>query len=651
MKNFIVSILLLFVFSFSYAQNKKEILLTINEIPVYSSEFRRVFNKNLDLVKDDSQKSIDGYLDLFIDYKLKVAEAYAQNLDAEVSYTSEFNRYRDQLSRNYIFEDKVTNELTLEAYERGMDEISANHILVLVDYEAKPEDTLKAYNKIKSVYEMAKAGEDFETLAKKYSEEPKAKETAGKLGYFSVFSMVYPFETMAYNTKVGEVSEIVRTQFGYHIIKVNDRRNRLEQLTVSHIMISDNGEDRTFNPEERINELSALLEQGASFESLAKQYSDDKNSAKNGGKLQKFRKGDLRAIEFETAAYDLEKPGDISKPIKTRFGWHIIRLEERHTVASYEEEKESLTQKVKSGERSKIVNTALSNKIKEKYNYKKVTDHTAFFDTYVSDDVLKRRWEYDTIPASQDKVLFTIGDKELYFNDFARFIKGRQNSGSTYKQKKNMLASFYDEFETAELRTFFKENLEFENEEYAATINEYRSGLLIFDVMDKNIWKKSKNDSVGLQEFYNKNKTNYLWNDRVNATIYSSTANSTAEEILNLLQLNTTSEEIKKQLNTKDKINVIISEGIFEKGKRELPQDFDVVEGISRIYSKNNEFVVVNVDEIIPAGVKELSEVRGRVMSDYQNHLEKEWIEGLRQKYKVKINKRSLKKLKKEYKS
>jgi peptidyl-prolyl cis-trans isomerase SurA len=226
MKRNIISIVMLLVFSLSFSQSKKDILLTVNEKPVYTSEFKRVYNKNLDLVKDESQKDIDSYLDLFVDYKLKVEEAYAQKLDEDKNYTTEYTKYRDQLSRNYIFEDKITNELTLEAYQRGLEEINANHILVLTGYEDTPQDTLKAYNKIKSIYEKAKSGQDFEILAKTYSEEPNAKETAGKLGYFTVFSMVYPFETMAYNTKAGEVSEIVRTQFGYHIIKINDRRQR-----------------------------------------------------------------------------------------------------------------------------------------------------------------------------------------------------------------------------------------------------------------------------------------------------------------------------------------------------------------------------------------------------------------------------------------
>ncbi len=532
MKNFLsVFILALLSATTVFSQNKKEVLMTIDGKPVYASEFKRVYNKNLDLVQDESQKDIDGYLELFIDYKLKIAEAQAQDLDKENSYKSELSKYRDQLSRNYLFEDKVTEELAKEAYERGKEDINASHILIRVDYESVPQDTLVAYNKIKSIREKALKGEDFNQLAKTYSEEPGAKESGGNLGYFSVFDMVYPFENAAYNTKVGEISKIIRTNFGYHILKVNDRRTKLPKIAVSHIMISDKKGARTFDPEERINELYTMLKQGESFESLAKQYSDDKNSAVKGGKLNPFTKGDLRATEFEDAAYNLKNIGDISKPVKTDFGWHIIRLEEKLPVESFEQQKESLEKRVTEGDRSKIVTNAINNKIKEKYGFKKGESFLPYFDTYVTDDVLKRKWIMNPIPNDKEKVLFTIGDKELGYTDFAKFIAGRQKTTRPYKQKEALLVDLYDEFETENLKEYFKEHLEDENEDYAAILTEYRDGLLIFDVMNKNIWQKAKNDSIGIQEYYTKTKQNYLWKQRVDAEIYSATSEMLAQQI------------------------------------------------------------------------------------------------------------------------
>ncbi len=651
MKKFLSLFILVFLSATTvFSQNKKEVLMTINGKPVYTNEFKRVYKKNLDLVQDESQKDIDSYLELFIDYKLKIAEAQAQGLDQESAYISEFSKYRDQLSRNYLFEDKVTEELAKEAYERGKFDIAASHILIRVDYESVPQDTLAAYNKIKSIRERALKGEDFASLAKTYSEEPGAQERGGDLGYFSVFTMVYPFESAAYNTPVGEISEIVRTSFGYHIIKVKDRRTKLPKIGVSHIMISDKKGARTFNPEERINEIYTMLKQGESFESLAKQFSDDKKSAVKGGKLNPFTKGDLRAPEFEDAAYDLKKVGDISKPIKTDFGWHIIRLDEKLPVETFEEQKQMLEKKVSEGDRSKLVTTATNNKIKQKYGFKKEASFLPYFDTYVGDEVLKRNWVMEPIPASEEKTLFTIGDRKVGYTDFAKFIENRQKTTRPYKQKEAFLMEFYNEFETEQLKDYFKERLEADNEEYAAVLNEYRDGLLIFDVMNKNIWQKAKTDSLGLDEYYNKTKENYQWKQRLDADIYSATSENIAKQIQSMLAQGKTAEEIKASLNSEEKVNVLITPGLFEVDQHELPKNLEVKKGVSNIYPNNDSFVVVNIKEILAPDVKALDEVKGKVLSNYQNDIEASWMESLRKKYNVNVNKKALKHVKKDLK-
>ena len=651
MKNFIsVFILALMCATTVFSQNKKEVLMTIDGSPVYANEFKRVYKKNLNLVQDESQKDIDGYLNLFIDYKLKIAEAEAQGLADRRSYQNELSRYRDQLSRNYIFEDKVTETLAREAFERSKEEINASHILIRVDYEATPQDTLAAYNKIKTIRERAMKGEDFAQLAKTLSEEPGAKDSEGNLGYFTAFSMVYPFENAAYNTKVGDISEIIRTRFGYHIVKVNDRRAKMPKISVSHIMISDKKGPRDFDPEQRINELYTMAKQGESFESLAKQFSDDKNSAVQGGKLKPFSKGDLRAPEFEEAAYSLNKIGEISKPVKTDFGWHIIRLEEKLPMETFEQQREELEKKAGEGDRSKVVTNAINKKIKDKYGFKKGVSYLPYFDTFVSDDVLGRGWARPPVPAEEDKVLFTIGDKDATFTEFATFIAGRQKTTRPFKQKEALLVAFYDEFETEVLKDYFKMELEDENEEYAAIVAEYRDGLLIFDVMEKNIWDKSKTDSIGLKNYYDSTKQKYQWKQRVDADIYSATNETIAEQVQKMLAEGKTSEEVKAALNTEDQVNVLITPGIFEIDDEKLPKDIEIKEGVSKIYKNNDSSIIVNVKQVIAPGVKSLDEIKGKVLSDYQNELEKNWMESLRSKYKVEVNKKVLKRVKKDLK-
>jgi len=294
------------------------------------------------------------------------------------------------------------------------------------------------------------------------------------------------------------------------------------------------------------------------------------------------------------------------------------------------------------------VTSALNNQIKEKYGYKVINDYAPFFEIYVNDDVLEKKWEYDTIAAAQDRVIFTIGEKEVRFTDFSKFIAKRQKQGSTAKSKAKLLADFYDEFETDELKNYFKDNLESENEEYAATISEYRNGLLIFDVMNKNIWLKAKNDTVALQNYYETVKENYVWKERVDAAILTFTTKVSADEARKLLLSDKTTDEVKETINAGDKVNVLISEGVFEKGHRELPENFEARVGVSDVYSNKDGFTVVKVNKVIPAGVKPLEAIKGKVMSDYQNKIEAAWMRELKEKYKVEIHKKALKKVKKE---
>jgi peptidyl-prolyl cis-trans isomerase SurA len=650
-KIFILSFTLFFVAISVSAQKKKDILLTIDDDVILASEFKRVYNKNLDLVQEESQKSVDGYLQLFIDYKLKVAEAYAQDFHNAQSYKEDFAKYEEQLSRNYIFEEKVTSELAKEAYDRSLEEIDASHILVLVTYDAVPQDTLKAYNKIKLVRDRAVKGEDFAMLAKKNSEEPSIEKTEGHLGYFTAFSLVYPFETTAYNTEVGKVSEIVRTQFGYHIIKVHDRRAKASEITVSHIMITTRDTTKNYTPKERIQEIYALLQQGESFENLAKQYSDDKNSGKNGGKLRRFSKGDLRSASFEEAAYNIESPGDMTEPVQSDFGWHIIRLEEKHSLPSYEEKKEILERRVKEGSRSKIVTNAVNKKIKEKYGFSMGESYSPFFDTYVTKEILGRNWYFDTIPASENKRIFTIGDREIFYNDFGQYIYSRQTKSKQYNSTITLLNDFYDEFETLTLKTYFRDKLEVENEEYAGIISEYRDGLLIFDVMGKNVWRKAKRDTLGQQKYFEENRGKYQWKQRVDAEIIGTSNEKISQQVNGLFNEGKTGDEVKKQLNVDKKINVLLTKGVFELGERELPSGFIPQLGVSKIYTENDSFILVKVNEILAPAPKEFDVIKGRVLSDYQTYVEKIWMDELKAKYKVEVNQKTLKRVKKELKS
>ncbi len=370
--------LLLFVFlltPFVVLSQSKDVLFTIDNHPYYTDEFVRVYNKNLDLVKDDSQKNLDNYLELYIGYKLKVEKAYKIGLHNNANYQNELKSYRAQLSKSYLNDSKVTNELVQEAYGRMLQEIRASHILVLVDENAAPEDTLKAYQKITDIKKRIESGEDFAQVAQQFSEDPSVKENNGDLGYFSAFRMVYPFENAAFSTAVGNVSKPFRTRFGYHVVKVVDKRANRGEVTVAHIMIlkpasvsdkpSPNTEDKA---KVTIEDIYKKIQQGESFESLAQQFSEDKSSATKGGVLQRFGSGQLSSEAFENVAFSLQNANEISTPFQSQFGWHIVKLIEKHTLRTLADMKSELEEKVKKDERSLLITNSLAKKLRSTYS-------------------------------------------------------------------------------------------------------------------------------------------------------------------------------------------------------------------------------------------------------------------------------------------
>lgn len=647
MKHFCVTLLFTFLSLSAFSQQKNDVLLTIDGDPIYAQEFKQVYTKNLDLVQEEDQKSVDNYLNMFIDYKLKVEEAKAQGLDKSEEYLKDFKKYEEQLSRTYLYEDNVTEDVALEAYKRGLEELNVSHILMMCNWDAFPQDTLAAYNKIVEVRKKALAGEDFNELAKKYSEEPGANEREGKLGFFSVFDMVYPFETMAYETPIGEISGIVRTQFGYHILKVHERRPVLPKVSVSHIMISSRGDTTGVKSRERINEIYALIKQGESFDELAKQYSDDKNTGRNGGKMRPFRKGELKAPPFEEASYKLKKAGEISEPIQTRFGWHIIRLDKIHVSPTFEEEKTALERRIKDGERGKVITSAVTDKIKHKFGFKSYP-YQEFFLNALTDSLFKRTWKYEPVSGDANKKIFTIGDSTYYYNDFGRYMEMRQGKVRPYKQHRTYMRITYDEFETTKIKEYFRKNLELENKDYAGVIREYREGLLIFDVMEENVWKKAKMDTIGQQAYYENNISKFQWSDRIEGAVFRTTNRSDMDKVIDFLKKGTSVEDIKAEMNTLTNVKVFITEGVFEKGSDDLPEGYQLKNGLSQIFESKGSFSIVKADKVLPAGPKQFDEVEGRVLSDYQNELEQQWMAELHKKYSVEVNKKVFKKLKEE---
>lgn len=633
-----------------YAQNiKKEVLFTIDQKPYYTDEFARVYNKNLDLVKDESQKDLTQYLELFVGYKLKINKANKLGLQNGTSYQNELKSYRTQLSKNYLTDSKVTKELVEEGYQRSLKEIKASHILITVDENASPEDTLKAYSKIVAIRNRALNGEDFGKLAQENSQDPSAKENMGDLGYFSSFRMVYAFESAAFKTPKGKISNPIRTRFGYHIIKVDDIRDNRGEVQVAHIMILNPKAEETDKDKAKntINEIYKKIKQGESFEDLAKQFSEDKSSSSKGGQLARFGSGQLSSEEFENVAFSLTKDKPLSEPFQSKFGWHIVKLIDKFPVKTLEEMQTELEAKVGKDDRSRLVTNSLNEKLRKKYTIKRNDKLYGAVSKTVTKDFYDNKWEVPADTKAYDGKLFSVNETIVSGTDFLKYIKAQEKAGSGIRPANKMVDHLYQMFVDDQLNAYYNDHLEAEFPEFAAVMEEYRDGLLLFDLMEKEIWERSKTDTIGLKNFYDTRKANYTWKNRVDVIIASSTDQNAVKDAQKMLKKNSTPDQIKEKLNTKDKVKIMTNVGTFEEGNDALPKNLKFQTGVSDVVKEGEYYFVTKVNKVMPAGIKTLEECKGKCINDYQQYLEQRWVDDLKTEFTVKTNKDVFERVKK----
>jgi len=484
-------------FSFSLVSfsqfNERDVLFNVNNESVLAGEFIRVYNKNIDLIKDESQKDVDNYLQLYINYKLKLSEAYSRELHKNDNYKKELKKYTKQLESAFLT-DKVTEEkLLLEAYERTKYEVNVSHVLIRI--EEDNNDTIDIYNNILKLRNP---------LLKNHIDSLIKNHHNGKdlivedLGYFSAFKMIYKFENVAYNTKIGEVSMPFRTPFGYHIIKVIDKRNSLGEVNTAHIMAYKNKP----GSREKIYNLYDSIRKGSNFEALAKKYSEDKNTSFKGGRLKPFSSGQLNSIEFENMAFSLNKPNEVSSPVETKLGWHIIKLYSKNKLKPIGDMKSILSNKIKRSSRSSIISDSFYAMLLDRYNLNYENKNLEYFASIINDS-----WEIsDNI--EEDNFLIKIHNKTYNFQDFATYLEKNKRSINT-KSKEDIVFSLYKDFINNNLLEIYKYNLEDENLDYKYILKEYKEGLLLFDLMKEKIWNVASSDSINIKEFYQSNKSKY----------------------------------------------------------------------------------------------------------------------------------------------
>lgn len=608
-----------------FAQRNAEVLLWIDDNPVYTEEFYRVYNKNKDAVIKSEHQDIDQYLNLFLEFKLKLFSAYDSNLDQSENFKNDFSKYREQLLDSYIKDQEIDEDLIRATYDRMKYEINASHILIKCELNAEPKDTLIAFRKIVQARDKVLNGTPFDEVAKNYSEDPSVAQNGGNLSYFSVFDMVYPFEEKAYNTQPGEISEPFRTSFGYHILKVNDKRLAKGEIEVGHIYVKNKEEDSIF-AQHHIQEIYQKIKQGEDFSFLAQKYSDDETSASNGGKLPRFGTG--RMIKtMEDQAFALENEGDVSEPFQTPYGWHLFKLLEKYPVPTLQEAREGIVMQLQRGNRTEILKRDFAMRIAKDLRVKSISiQELSSLSSSSTDNI--------------DKVVLTVENKDYKYKYFQDFTKELSNL---------RLNDQFDQFKTEMIIQYYRDNLENNNEELAITLNEYKDGLLLFELLENKIWKAAELDSLALKNYFEKNAENYFWKQSAHCIIANCNEKFFAEKVRNLLLERKSTEEIKGEVNEGATIHVLFSENVIELPSTKLPKGFDVKIGVSDIYPEDDHhFTVVDVLEIKPPRQKKLEECRGQVINDFQNNLEQEWIASLKELHKIKWNKKVVKQVKKK---
>lgn len=638
--------LLLLTLGLSFVLNGQEysdeIVMTIGDREITAGEFERIYKKNNTGEGILDKKTVDEYLELFINFKLKVIEAENLGLDTMPSFIKELSGYRDQLARAYLTDNKTKEKLIREAYHRMKTEVSASHILVRLPSNPTPEDTLQAYNKAMRIIDRLQLGESFEAIARGASDDPSAKTNGGNLGYFTAFRMIYPFESVVYNTDVGDITMPVRTSFGYHIIKVNDKRPSRGEVKVSHIMVAtprgSNDETRE-KAREKIEMIYQKLMQGEPFDSLALAFSDDQGSARNGGELPWFGTGRM-VPEFEEAAFNLKQPGELSKPVQTSYGWHIIKLVDKKPLGSFEELKPEIEQWIARDERAAIGKEAFLNGLKKEYNFTLSGEALAEFYDALDPEFLPD-FSNPGRAANLNRPLFSFAGVKYNQNDFMTFISKYPGKVRT-SDVREYIDKMFEQYASQELMNYEEAHLEEKYPEFKNIMREYHDGILLFELTDKMVWSKAIKDTIGLEKFYEKNKNNYLWEDRVNASIYTCKDRSKLKQLSRMLKKRTrkgySDKDFLAAFNSGDENYLNIENGIFSKGDHEIIDSIKWHKGVSEGMEKNGKPVIVVIHEIMKNQPKTLEEAKGVITSDYQNYLEQEWIRQLREKYPVTIN-------------
>ncbi len=645
MKKAIVLIGLLAVCMWAFAQSEdNRTLFTVDNVEVPVSEFVYIYQKTNGNEADFKEESLTSYLELYKKFKLKVRRAKDMGLDEDKQLQRELDGYRRQLANTYLLDRQVTEKLVKEAYDRSKEEVQVSHIMTKISKKGTPEDTLKAYQKIMQAKKELEAGGDFGKLALKYSDHSPTKKRSGDLGYFTALQLpnMYDFESAAYNTPVGKITGPIRTASAYHLVMPTRRRPARGEIDVAHILIrvpeKATDEDKAA-AKTKIDALYAQLKAGADFATLAKANSQDKESGAKGGVVQRFGINTYEQA-FEDAAFNLQKDGDMTMPVLSSLGWHVIKRIGKKDLNEYDTEKPALLSKVKRDARFNIAKNAMIESIKKAGNF----SYDDAVKKALLDGLTEKFFEADwKAPKSDaDKTLFSLGGEATKLSAFYTYLE--KNRSSRMRLRRKGVAAAADElintFVGEESMKYEKSQLGNKYPEFRALMREYEEGILLFEATKREVWDKASTDEEGLKAYYEANKTDYKWDSRAKITTY--TINSTNSKVVakaKRLAGKKAPSVVLAKLNRKGDL-VSVAESTAEKGSNDAYKDlaWKVGKTSNPVTTKENKTTFVRIDEVLPPEQKPFDKARGYVVADYQDKLEKTWVAELAKQYQIKID-------------
>ncbi len=624
--------------------------MTIGDEEVSLAEFERIYRKNNNEASLNRQNPED-YLELFVNFKVKVKEAEALGMDTTTKFINELEGYRKQLAKPYLVDEEAKEAMMEEAYEWSKYDIRASHILIRLPENPSPEDTLAACDKIMEIRSRIQSGEAFDVVARATSEDTKVHQNGGDLNYFTVFSMVYPFEKVAFNTKVGRLSMPFQTSYGYHILKVVDKRPARGSIKVAHIFIrtpSGISEDQKKEAYGKVQMVYDSLKIGADFGALAMHHSDDRSSALSGGEIPWFGTGRM-IPDFEDACFDLEKKGDYSKPFKSFSGWHIVKLIDKKEIGSYEEMKPELQHKIDRSDRSTARSANFISKLKTEYHFSE--NREALQAIYQAADSTLRlgTWKAGSL-KNLNSILMKIGEQEVLTGSFASYVEEKQYHGKA-RDPRVWVDQLYNSFSDELVIAYEEARLSEKYPEFKYIYQEYHDGILLFDIMDQKVWSMAITDTAGLETFYKEHRKSYMWEERTDAYIVQCTKGADLARTRSAYKKIAKGKLDQEALNAKycssDTIPCItLTHLVVEKGENALIDAQKGVSGPGPVLEDVGSSTFVIVKGQRSPEPKKLDEARGQITSDYQEFLESEWLKSLKEKYPVSINQDLLKQIK-----